>query len=296
MKVKKKILLGFKTYVFPKILSALPKAISVKLAQMGYSDAVPKGISFRAKCFNTGYFIEGNTSRAVDVEATSVKGADSIARELIIQFLKKGDVALDIGANIGSYSLLMAKIVGDEGKVISFEPGPLFETLKKNTENNNLSKIILPMNIGLSNTEGSLKWYEDLNNPGNAHLVSDASELNFNDLPTKLSDSYTEVKVFRLDDISEKLPPKIDFMKIDVEGMEDKVIEGALETIKVHKPILLVETMIWNADLLGYDFLSKIRDMILPLGYEFYKTENGKLKKVIHPNYPCDTIMIPISS
>ena len=72
--------------------------------------------------------------------------------------IKSGDIILDVGANIGMYTLNAAKKVGKSGKVYSFEPDPvLFSNLKKNVIENNHSNVIL-VNKAASNKNGFQKW------------------------------------------------------------------------------------------------------------------------------------------
>ena len=84
---------------------------------------------------------------------------------------------IDVGSNVGTYSI--TSVSAGATKVFSLEPGPLYSRLCKNIAFNNLKEIILPFNIGLASKKGQMKWFEEKNNLGNAHLIDSIEELNF---------------------------------------------------------------------------------------------------------------------
>jgi tRNA G37 N-methylase Trm5 len=86
--------------------------------------------------------------------------------DLIKKEIDRGDVVLDLGANIGYYTLLFAKKVGDEGRVYAFEPDPTnFSLLKKNVEINGYRNVVL-IQKAVSNKNGKLKLYLNEDNKG----------------------------------------------------------------------------------------------------------------------------------
>jgi len=153
---------------------------------------------------------------------------------LVKKSIKKGDVVLDIGANIGYYTLVFAKLVGEQGKVFSFEPEPFnFNLLKKNVEINNYQNVIL-QNSAVSNSEGKIKLYLSHEQSGTHRIY-----------PSEIcSKDYVEVKMMRLDDYFKKnsLAEKISFIKIDVEGAELGVLEGMESLLEQNKNLeILIE-------------------------------------------------------
>ena len=91
-------------------------------------------------------------------------------KEVIEKQIKKGDVILDIGANIGFYTLIMAKLVGEKGKVYAFEADPTnFEILKKNVEVNGYKNIVL-VNKVVSNKNEKIKFYVDRGNTASPRI------------------------------------------------------------------------------------------------------------------------------
>lgn len=96
---------------------------------------------------------------------------EPLQTELVKKEIKKGDVVLDIGANIGYYTLIFAKLVGEDGKVFVFEPAPTnFSFLKKNVEINSYKNVVL-VQKAVSNKTGKLKLYLSEDNIGD-HRIS----------------------------------------------------------------------------------------------------------------------------
>jgi FkbM family methyltransferase len=149
--------------------------------------------------------------------------------------LKPGSVFYDVGANVGFFSLLAARLSGSEGRVISFEP--IDENLSKLGENvrrNQFSNVrIIPIALGAANGERTFQLSES---PTWGKFKGVAQEV-----PNKYVRDIA-VQVRRLDDLvsAESLPPP-DFIKVDVEGAEREVIDGARDTLLRYGPILMIE-------------------------------------------------------
>jgi len=148
-------------------------------------------------------------------------------KEVIEKQIKKGDVILDIGANIGFYTLIMAKLVGEKGKVYAFEADPTnFEILKKNVEVNGYKNIVL-VNKVVSNKNEKIKFYVDRGNTaGNSLFNGDKEE-------------YNEVDAIKIDDYFPN-NKKIDFIKIDIEGSEGRAMKGMVNLLEKNKEIKIV--------------------------------------------------------
>ncbi|WP_371504447.1 FkbM family methyltransferase [Nitrosopumilus adriaticus] len=143
--------------------------------------------------------------------------------EIVKNEINPGDIVIDVGANIGYYTLIFAQLVGNTGKVIAFEPETKnFEILKKNIAINNLSNVILEQKI-VSNTKGKTKLF-----------LADSGIVGHHTNPTKHNTDFIEVDSITLDDYLDEnnLSKKINFLKIDVEGAEIKVLDGAKSILK----------------------------------------------------------------
>jgi len=146
--------------------------------------------------------------------------------QLILRQAKRGDVVVDVGANIGYYTVLLADKVGKNGKVYAFEPDITnFEILKKNIEVNNLKNVEI-INAAVGSKAGKLKLYKSKDNFGDHKLYGKDKNIE-------------TVKIVKLDDyLKDK---KINLMKIDTQGWEPEVIEGAMKIIKRDQPIMFLE-------------------------------------------------------
>ena len=97
---------------------------------------------------------------------------EPLETEFVKKEVKKGNVVLDIGANIGYYTLIFAKLVGENGKVFAFEPDPTnFALLKKNVEMNGYKNVVL-VQRAVSNKTGKLKLYLCEDNPGDHRIYN----------------------------------------------------------------------------------------------------------------------------
>ena len=137
-------------------------------------------------------------------------GVERLVREL----LAPGDVAIDVGANVGYYTLLMARAVGPRGKVLAFEPSPVtFERLRENVEMNGLDNVEL-FRLGASDHRGTVGLSGgSIRNQGRSSMVR--------------GDAEHQVEVAPLDEqIPEDLWPRVRLVKIDVEGAEPAVLAG----------------------------------------------------------------------
>jgi FkbM family methyltransferase len=131
----------------------------------------------------------------------------------LLDHLKEDDLFVDVGANVGHFSLLAAS---KKAKVIAIEPIPdTFRRLNENVVLNNFEKLINLLNIGVADKKGKLFF------TSNSDVMNKVS-------PNKTANTI-EVEVTTLDDLLINLNPKL--IKIDVEGFEKFVLEGATKII-----------------------------------------------------------------
>ena len=142
---------------------------------------------------------------------------DEDAQRFIRRSLKAGDTFLDIGANVGFYSLLASSIVGENGRVIAVEPNPkTYFKLKGTIEENSIKNILL-LNIGLGKERGVLELYF---NPEGG--IDSATMVPHN------APQSVKVEVVSLDEVAltHKIA-RIHYCKMDVDGFEPNVLAGA---------------------------------------------------------------------
>jgi FkbM family methyltransferase len=152
------------------------------------------------------------------------------------QVLHPGMTFVDIGANDGIYSLFASKCVGEEGLVLAFEPSQReFKNLQENIALNQLSNI-KTFQLALSNTEG----FTTLKIANFEH----SGQNTFGDFVHDVvaCEQIESVPVQRLDSVIETADIQtIDVIKIDIEGAEFSVLQGAQNLLKKHRPLLLLE-------------------------------------------------------
>ena len=147
--------------------------------------------------------------------------------------LQKGDYFLDIGANIGGFSLVASKLVGDNGKVFAFEAVKhIKRRLDDNIKRNKLKNItVIKGAVFDKNTELEL-FLSNKKNSGMSSILRHTNE----------SGLKETVMGIRIDDFfkNEKIP-KIKLIKLDIEGAEINAIAGMAETLSRYKPLVLME-------------------------------------------------------
>ena len=185
---------------------------------------------------------------------------------LIKKYVKKGDTVLDLGANVGKVSLLLARQVGDTGKVYSFEPEEEnFNLLKKNIEINNFKNTI-PLRYAITDRSGKLSL--KISDTCTTHRVS-----------INTSDKIQEIECTSIDEYFKN--QKIDFMKIDVEGSEPQVIQGMKNTIKNNPRLKFI--IEYNARVLESLNIDKIKyvDSLTSCGFQIFDTMRDSSKLLL---------------
>jgi len=177
--------------------------------------------------------------------------------ELIKRYVKPEMTVVDIGANMGCHTLRMAKLVGEKGRVIAFEPmsWPAAK-LRRNIELNSFNNISVER-IGLSNArrrEENIYFRTSWTLDGGS--APDSMKKESIDLMTL--DEY----------VKEHNIQRIDFIKIDVDGYEYKAIQGARETLKRDKPLILIELGSYTLREAGDD-ISELVNTLSGVGYKF---------------------------
>ncbi len=212
-----------------------------------------------------------------DIYITGGKSHDSEIRlaKFIIHKLKHSDVFVDIGAHYGYFSLLASKLVGEKGKVYSYEASPVtYRVLCKNTRN---KSNIKSFNLAVSDEDAELIFHEfpNLYSEYNTLFVDQfKNEIWFSTYKPK----EVKVKSIILDSIlsDRKIFPKI--FKIDVEGAEYKVILGIRRYLTENAPYVVMEY--WSKEKPNMEH-QKAEKNLKSLGYlPFAIDKSGKLKKL----------------
>ncbi len=179
----------------------------------------------------------GLKSSFVNLIKTLIKRNDFEPKmvKLFQTLIKADDLVIDVGANIGCTSILFGELAD---RVISFEPSPTtFNLLQRNVKQSGLVNIKLH-NFALGSSRSMSEiTYASSNRSGG--FISNKTNISTGHITEK-------IEIEKLDEIINILNiSKIDFIKIDVEGFEKEVIEGAKNTINKFKPIIVLELNHW---------------------------------------------------
>jgi FkbM family methyltransferase len=179
-----------------------------------------------------------------------------------VDICRKVRVALDIGANIGYYSILAA-LSNPNAEVIAFEPVPqLYARLVRNVELNQLGSRIQPLNLAISDRSGEIPLFV----PNDGVLCESSILAEFRPDSTQLRAQATTVDAF----LQARGLGRVDLIKIDVEGAEHLVFEGLWKTLDKMRPDIICEVLPGR-------FRGETEERLASLGYRFAWICDGKL-------------------
>jgi FkbM family methyltransferase len=204
--------------------------------------------------------------------------------EMVVLFkslIRSNDVVLDVGANIGCTSILFGNLAE---KVYCFEPSPTtFGYLEKNVKNARLDRVT-PVNVGLGKESGmfELTFSQSDRSGGFVSNVTSASQ----------GHQVEQIKIIKGDDfMKESKVPKIDFIKIDVEGFEKSVIEGLSATIARDQPIVVLELNHWCLNALQrtsvpdfFDFLRSVFPHLYAVDMSYVRNFKDRVRRKLIPS------------
>ncbi|HEX8923837.1 MAG TPA: FkbM family methyltransferase [Patescibacteria group bacterium] len=203
--------------------------------------------------------------------------------KLMLEQAEKGDTVIDIGANIGYDTILLAKKVGAKGRVYAFEPDKTnYEILIENIRANNLENVEA-VSAAVGKNEGTAKLFESKDNFGDHRIWKPENNKKFG--------ADDEVKMISLDGYFKNKKEKIKLIKIDTQGWEPAVIEGAEKLMAKDSPTLFMEYWPWaykKAGLDGEEMLKRLNNVYGQINYIdeyiqiYYKVDN----KWLFSHYP----------
>lgn len=175
---------------------------------------------------------------------------------IIKNALKKGDVFVDVGAHIGYFSLMAALKIGNRGCVFAFEPAPVnFHLLLRNINLNKFQNITA-IRKAVFDKKKKINLYFSKTNTGD-HRVFDSGD----------NRNFLKIEAINLDDFFDKRNERIDFIKIDVQGSEIKVLEGMKKILKKEKLKMFIEFWPYGIKMNGDD-PKRLLDLILKNGFK----------------------------
>ena len=210
--------LQFRNRVFYSVVRTVVRVLS-KNHTFTIGRGAGKGLRFSPGPSNVGYAL-GTTEPEV--------------QEVIQSTVRPHWVVYDVGANVGFYAVIMARLVGPDGLVAAFDPvEDNIRILRNNAQLNDLDNIVL-FSLALSDSDGESPF-----------LMSEVSTWgSLKSVRNEITDFKDEVmvKTARMDTFVERdIIPSPDFIKIDVEGAEANVLRGASRIIMSKRPLMLIE-------------------------------------------------------
>lgn len=180
--------------------------------------------------------------------------------------IKPGFTVVDIGANLGYYSVLYREWIGDKGKLISIEPIPLYNNILQWRLKKHSNVTILPYALGTEEKDITLVT------PGKHGYLHTGLPFVFDASKGEKLENYEfrfEAKMKRASQLLKDIP-KIDYIKCDIEGYEKYVIPELKDIIIKHKPILQIET--------SGEPRKVVEDLLFELGYKKYEVQDHILR------------------
>jgi len=183
---------------------------------------------------------------------------------VICRLLQPGDVFIDVGANIGYFSLLAANLVGKSGKVIAFEPlPPLVEQIKRSADVNVHNWLtVVPKALG--DRPGCMELaISDINIGGSSLVSADSDKRTVSVDVSTLDAELAAVK-------------KVDLIKVDVEGFEYEMLQGARQVLSDFKPAVILEFSPHFYKKRNSTMAKDIATLLQGYGYQFTILQTGE--------------------
>lgn len=260
--------------VYKKILKKIFKKTESMLSGKGLEKyyLIRVGYKFLRSNLKSDYVeIDGNKMFLDEFDSLRLS-INEIYEEYETEFLKKiiknGNIVLDVGANIGYWTLIFAKLVGDKGKVFAFEPDPEnYRLLLKNIAANQVRNTI-PIQKAVSNHNGKTTLFQSSDNKGD-HRINDFYVFDGDDQRKKI-----EIECVTLDSVFKE--QRIDFVKMDIQGAEMLAIDGMTEILSRNPTMsLLIEFWPFAIEKSGFSPREFI-ERILQFGFSIFSLEKGK--------------------
>jgi FkbM family methyltransferase len=185
---------------------------------------------------------------------------------LLMSVLRDGDTFVDVGTHVGFFSSLAASLVGDDGRVVSFEPEARnFRQLNEHVALNGFQNV-QPVNAAVAAEEGHAEFWVNADNDG-GHALWNVGKHGYNQLSRKKEDRRT-VPVTTLDSqFSRNGAPTPKLIKIDVEGCELSVLKGAKSLLARRVPYVVCEINHFALEQMGTNE-TELRTFMAAHGYE----------------------------
>jgi FkbM family methyltransferase len=197
---------------------------------------------------------------------------------MLLHFLRAEDLFFDVGANIGSYTILAAGVIG--ARSVCFEPAPkTFRSLLDNLRLNGLEQNVTAYQEAVGGESGNLRFAVDQESDSISHVACYGETANVVDVAIRTLDTAT----------AQHGPPCV--IKIDVEGFEFEVIRGSASTLGSPKLRVLIMELIGSGARYGYDEAAMRRKLLDDYGFHLCRYE--PMTRQLHFEQPRDAETTP---
>ncbi|RMG47005.1 MAG: FkbM family methyltransferase [Acidobacteria bacterium] len=227
---------------------------------------LPRGGELEVRRF--GFRFRLDLSSYVDRQLAAGEPWEPHAVRLLEREVRPGMVAVDVGANFGYFTLHLSRLVGPEGRVIAFEPSRRFaERLAWHIEANGAANVVMER-VALSDRDGE------------AELLQGEASATMHWTGAKAPGGRERVRTTTLDGwwrrwTSGGGEDRLDVIKVDIDGHEPRFLAGAAETLRRHRPLLLIEFSqdnLFAAGSTAWDLADALED----LGYTLCDERTGR--------------------
>ncbi|OGI19104.1 MAG: hypothetical protein A3B68_07885 [Candidatus Melainabacteria bacterium RIFCSPHIGHO2_02_FULL_34_12] len=243
---------------------SLGKKIQTICKHVEYKKFHPQSVGIRMGGYDASFLV-GDIN---EYTSLSMIKKDKKLIQYLIKYAKQGRSFWDIGANIGVYTIFLAKTIGDKGNVISFEPEEkCFKRLLQNIEYNKLANVkAFKIALGKENKKTKLRVSDHFSSGSHSLFPNPNSDNNF--------ECYEDIKVYNGDSFRKEQNISVpNIIKIDVEGAEEDVILGLSETLNNENcKVLLCEvhfSILETHGLTGVPL--RIEDYLKSCGFQFQR-------------------------
>lgn len=199
---------------------------------------------------------------------------------VLLHTLQAGDVAIDVGANIGFFTLIMSQLVGPTGKVVACEPGANnLPSLRHHLERNGIHNVSIEERP-IWAKEGPIDFYLNADDRS-SNALFDPAQFEYN-VKARAMPQKVRLNATTLDEVCADLP-EIKIIKIDTEGAEQRVLEGAANILRMRQALFVIAEL----NPLGLPqtgcSAETMRDFMRQFGYEMFFIHQTDLLPTLVP-------------
>jgi len=190
--------------------------------------------------------------------------------ELVLSQLRSGSILVDVGANVGVFTMPAGRRVGVDGRVVAIEPSPtVFAYLAKNLALNGLSNVSLHCSAAFDREATAVPFYE-----------APAHHFGMGSLAAQFGSAPTVVPARRLDSVlGEEGIERVDVLKVDVEGFEAAVFRGAERLLTgPHPPPVIFEFCDWAEARVPGSKVGEAQRLLLSYGYRLHRLAGFRVR------------------